>query len=328
MSFSIPWALFLLPLALVPIWLNRQQGRVYSWIDLAPEDRLSDIASLLLRHLSAAIVACMVIALSMPQGASSSIERTGKGAQISLVIDRSVSMDDPFVGAGVAGKIGETKSAAARRLMTAFVKQRKDDMVGVIAFSNSAMRAIPLTQNREAIYAAIDAASGAGLLQTNIGAGLTNSMTMFEKVPDSGSRVIILLSDGAGRITPKAKQKISDWMRRLHINLYWIVLRQPQGISIFNENYKVDDEGMPPAEIALHQFFQTLKTKYKAYEAENPKALASAIRDINQREKNPIRYSEKVSGRDYSPYFLMMALLMISLLLLIKLLEVQSWRQA
>lgn len=327
MSFTYPWALLLLPLALLPLWLNRQQGRVYSWMGIVPEDRLSDIAGLLLRYLSVAIIASMVVALSAPHGAIGSVELTGKGAQVVLVIDRSASMDDPFAGAGLDGNIGETKAAAAKRLITRFVRERKADMVGVATFSNSAMHVIPLTQRREAIYAAINAAGGSGLLQTNIGAGLTSGVVMFEKTPDSGSRAIILLSDGAGRISPKAKQKISDWLVRQHVNLYWIVLRQPDGISIFNTAYQAKDgaeDGIEPAEIELHKFFQTLKTKYRAYEAENPKALQSAIEDINLREKNPIRYFEKVPGKDYSSYFVVSATLMIGLLLLIKFLGIRS----
>jgi mxaC protein len=324
MTFSTPWALVLLPLALVPLWLNRQAGSVYSWMGIVPEDRVSQIASLILCYVVVAIIACLVVALAQPHGSVTQIERVGKGAQVMLVIDRSASMDDPFAGAGVRGQIGENKASAAKRLISQFVRERKDDMVGVVTFSNSAMHAIPLTQNREAIFAAIHAAGGSGLLQTNIGAGLTSGLSAFQKMPDSGSRAIILLSDGAGRISPKAKQKISDWAAGLHVNLYWIVLRQPDGISIFNTAY---EDGYEPAEIELHKFFQTLKTKYQAYEAEDPGSLQSAIQDISMREKNPIRYYEKIPGRSYANVFIALAAIMLALLLLIKYLEVQAWQR-
>lgn len=328
MSFAYPWALLLLPIAALPVWLNRQQGQVYSWMGMVPEDRLSDIAELLLRYLSVAIIACMVVALAQPHGPVGSIERTGRGAQVALVIDRSASMDDPFAGAGMEGRIGETKAAAAKRLITRFVRERPDDMVGVVAFSNSAMHVIPLTQSREAIYAAVSAAGGSGLLQTNIGAGLTEGIALFDNLADSGSRAVILLSDGAGRISPKIRQKISDWVAREHLNLYWIVLRQPDGISIFNTDYQTAAGGDEPAEIELHRFFQTLKTRYQAYEAEDPKTLQLAIQDINARENNPIRYWVKVPGSNLSSYFVVAAALMIGLLLLIQGMGIRSWRQA
>ena len=154
--------LLLLPLAVVPLWLNRQHGHVYSTFSMVPQDRLSQFAGLLLRYLSAGIITSLVFALSAPAGAITEVERTGKGAQVVLVIDRSASMDDPFAGAGVNGRVGENKSTAAKRLITRFVDERKDDMVGMVTFSNSAMYAIPLTQNREAIHAAIAAISRFG----------------------------------------------------------------------------------------------------------------------------------------------------------------------
>ena len=330
MSFDHAWVLWLLPLALVPIWLERQQGSVYSWVALAPQDRLSDIAGLLLRYLSAAILASLVLALAGPHGARHEVERIGKGAQLVLVlvIDRSASMDDPFAGAINDGQAGETKAAAARRLITQFVDERPDDMVGVVTFSNSAMHAIPLTQSRAAIHAAIAAAGGSGLLQTNIGAGLTSGVAMFENTPDSGSRAIVLLSDGAGRISPKAKRKISDWLERQRVNLYWIVLRQPNGISIFKPSDQLANDGQEPAEIELHRFFQTLKTKYQAYEADDPKTLQAAIQDINLREKKPIRYTRQIPGKDYSSHCVAAAALLIALLLIVKHLGVRSWQAA
>jgi len=330
MSFTQPWALILLPLSLVPLWLNHQQGRVYSWMAMVPEDRLSDIASWLLRYLSALIIACMVLALAGLQGAAQEVERRGKGAQVVMVIDRSASMDDPFAGAGTQGRVGETKSGAAKRLITQFVNERPDDMVGVVTFSNSAMHVIPLTQNREAIHAAITAAGGSGLLQTNIGAGVTTGVAMFERMPDSGSRVLLLLSDGAGRITQKAKHKISDWVARQQVNLYWIVLRQPDGISIFNPKYADISQGEiseeMPAEIELHHFFKSLKTKYQAYEAEDPNTLQSAIQDINLRERKPIRYMEQIPGRNYTDLLIGLAACMIAVLAGIQYLGMRAWR--
>jgi mxaC protein len=199
-------------------------------------------------------------------------------------------------------------------------------MMGMITFSNSAMYVLPLTENKEAVVAAVRATAGNALFQTNIGSGLTAGVGLFDKVPNSGSRAVILLSDGAGRIGADTQEKIREWFDRMEIGLYWIVLRQPGGLSIFDKNYKPQEDQPLPPEIELYEFFKTLKTPFNAYEAENPRTLQMAIDDINRKEKKPIKYLEKIPGKDYSNVFFFIAALMIVLLLGVKYLEVNTWR--
>lgn len=325
MLFNNYWILFLLPLALLPLLLERTHSRSYSWVALLPRDRLSDLTGLLLKILAVLALLFIILGMAGPHTAAQQVERVGEGAQIVLTIDRSASMDDPFSGSMISGRAGESKSAAARRLITDFVNQRKNDMFGMVTFSNSAMYVMPLTQSREAILAAIDAAGGPGLFQTNIGSGLTSALGMFDRTPDSGSRAVVLLSDGAGRMGANAQQKIRDWMDRMHVTLYWIVLRQPGAISIFDEEFKPkEDEPLPPS-IELNMYFKTFRTPYQAYEADDPQSLALAIEDINRKEKKPIRYMEQIPGRDYTTHCFAIAALLIALLLGIKLIEVRTW---
>ena len=322
MAFSHPWMLWLLPLALLPLVFQRAHSKNYSWLDMLPADPLSDLVGLILKALAVLTLLFIVLGLSAPHTNQQEIERIGVGAQIALVLDRSASMDDPFSG---TGSVPETKSAAAARLITQFVQSRKNDMMGMITFSNSAMYVLPLTENKETMVAAVRATAGNALFQTNIGSGLTSAAGLFEKVPDSGSRAVILLSDGAGRIGSDAQQKIRDWYDRMHISLYWIVLRQPGGLSIFDTTYKPDPDKALPAEIELYEFFKTMKTSFSAYEAEDPKTLQSAIDDINRKEKKPIKYLEKIPGKDLSNLCFILAACMITLLLGVKYLEVKTW---
>jgi len=324
MSFSYPWLLWLLPLAFLPLVFQRAHSKTYSWLDMLPADPLSDLVGLILKVLAVLILSFIVLGLSAPHSNEQEIEKIGAGAQIGLVLDRSASMDDPFSGSS-DGKVGETKSAAAARLITQFVQSRDHDMLGMITFSNSAMHVLPLTENKEAMVAAVRATAGNALFQTNIGSGLTSSAELFDKVPDSGSRVVILLSDGAGRIDANTQQKIRDWFDRMHIGLYWIVLRQPGGLSIFDKDYKPKEDQALPPEVELHEFFKTMKTPFNAYEAEDPKTLQLAIDDINRKEKKPIKYMEKIPGKDFSNLCFLIAAIMISLLLSVKYLEVKTW---
>jgi len=324
MTFSFPWVLWFMPLAFIPLIFKETSLQYYSWNEMIPKDRLSSIIAIILKFIATIILIMIIIGLSGPHSRQKEIEKTGIGAQIGLVLDRSASMDDPFAGNDQT-KVGEIKSAAAARLIIEFVQSRANDMIGMVTFSNSAMYVLPLTDNKNAIISAVRATAGNALFQTNIGSGLTTGAELFNKVPDSGSRAVILLSDGGGRIDAATQEKIKDWFGRFKISLYWIVLRQPGGISIFNTSFKPKDDDPLPPQIELNEFFKTLPSSFQAYEAEDPKTLQKAIEDINQKEKKPIKYFEKIPGQDYSTHcFVTAALLMIALLTL-KLIEVKSW---
>lgn len=324
--FNTPWVLLLLPLAILPLVLNRAHNQRYSWVAILPKDRLSDLIGIVLKALSVLALASIIIGIAGPHSQQQQIERIGVGAQIALVLDRSASMDDPFSGGDVSnGKVGETKSVAASRLITQFINSRQNDMFGMITFSNSAMYVLPLSENKVAVLAAVQATAGNALFQTNIGSGLTSGAGLFDKVPDSGSRALILLSDGGGRIDADTQQKIREWLDRLHIGLYWIVLRQPGGLSIFDTTYVPPEDSALPPQIELNDFFKTLNSPFHAYEADDPKSLAAAIADINQKEKKPIRYHEQIAGKNFTHFFYLLAALMVGFLLLIKYLEVRTW---
>jgi len=322
MTLLQPWALLLLPLATAPLLFKSHQGQLYSWLEIAPVDRLSEIANLVVKTISALIFFCIVLALAGPQGSDKKIQKVGKGAQTVFVIDRSVSMDHPFAGDSSSGRAAEIKSMAARRLITKFIDSRPDDMIGVVGFTNSALYGMKITSNRDAIHAAINAATGSALNQTNIGAGVTEGIALFDHIQSSGSRAIILLSDGAGKLSPRVKFKISTQLASKKLNLYWIVLHEPDEISIFTPNEY--EEGKVPG-IDLDRYFKSLKVKYKAFEADNPTTLQSALQYINAKEKNDIRYTLNIPGHDYSRDLIILALLLSLGLLIIKNLRVHTW---
>ncbi|MDD2934126.1 MAG: VWA domain-containing protein [Methylotenera sp.] len=316
-----PWAFALLPFALLPFWLKGHQGKMYTWLEIMPEDELSDRLNLAIKLITSLLLVSVVIALTSPRGHDEKIQRTGKGAQTVMVIDRSVSMDHPFAGDS-SGHVAEIKSAAARRIITQFIDSRSDDMMGVIGFTNSALYGVKITTNRDAIHAAIHAATSPSLNQTNIGAGLTEAAGLFDKIQSSGSRAVILLSDGAGKISPRVKFLLSERLKNKGLSVYWIMLREPGEPSIFSkEEYEVD---RVPNSIVLHNYFQSLGLKYKAYEADNPETLQSAISDIDSREKKTIKYTETIAGYDYSRVFIIIALVLGLFLLIIKNLRVHE----
>ena len=321
MNLLTPWALLLLTLALLPFWLKGHQGKVYTWLELMPEDKLSDRLNLAIKVTTSLLLVSIVLALTSPHGHDEKIQRIGKGAQTVMVIDRSVSMDHPFAGDN-SGHVAEIKSVTARRIITQFIDSRPDDMMGVVGFTNSALYGVKITTNRDAIHSAILAATSPSLNQTNIGAGLTEGVGLFDKIENSGSRTIILLSDGAGKLSPRVKYLLSNRLKERKLSIYWIMLREPGEPSIFStEEY---EEDRVPNSIVLHKYFQALGLTYKAYEADNPETLQSAISDINAREKKAIKYFETIAGYDYSRVFIIIALILGLLLLAIKNLRIHD----
>ena len=83
MHFENLWALLLLPLVFLPFWLKGRQGQLYSWLAIAPQDRFSDIANLLLKIITSLLILCLVLAMAAPRGADQEIQKSGKGAQSS-----------------------------------------------------------------------------------------------------------------------------------------------------------------------------------------------------------------------------------------------------
>ena len=115
--FASPWVLWLLPLAFLPLVLDRANDQPYTWVAMLPKDRLSDLLGWLLKGLAVIALIFTILGLASPHSHQQHIQRVGVGAQIALVLDRSASMDDPFSGETSNNKAGETKSAAASRLI-------------------------------------------------------------------------------------------------------------------------------------------------------------------------------------------------------------------
>ena len=314
MSFAHPLWLILLPLSALPFIASISDKTAISNIKIFEQDGISKKITMLCRSLMSLIIVLLIVILANPWSKSTSITEIGKGAQLVFLIDRSVSMAKPFIGDD--DNKSEIKSLAARRILKDFISQRPSDMIGIVGFSNSALYASKITKNRSYTYAAIDAATGSSINQTNIGSGITSGLFMFSEIETTGSQALVLLSDGAGKISKRVKERIAEMLNEKKINLYWIIIKEPNDVSLFSGNTYL--EGREPTVIKLDKFFQSLNTEYKAYEAENPDALSSAIADIDQKEKKPIKIERDIPGKNYNTSILKLLFVLIVSLIAIK----------
>jgi len=325
-----PSLLLLLPLALLPLLRRAADAGTFSWLELIPPDPLSDILGWLERGLAVFAIAATVLGLAGPQREEVPVERVGRGAEIVLLLDRSRSMDQPFATAAMVNWFdtsGETKGHAARRLLAEFTARRRNDAFAMVAFSTNPITVLPFTRQGEAVQAAIAAAGiGRGLAETDIGRGLLRAASLFESRPYSGSRIVLMVSDGGAHLDEDTRRRVAAAMKRSRIALYWIYIRSfgSPGLTPAAGGAHSDSDLVP--ESALHRYFGSMGTPYQAFEAESADALQRAMAAVDQAENLPIVYTTRVPQLDLAPLCYGMALLAALALTALYLLEVRPWR--
>ncbi len=330
MLFTSPWFFILLPLALLPFLFSGGAVLRYPWLAHVPRDILSTALDWLRRLCAAAAMVLIIVGLSQPYRGEYSIERVGKGAEIAVLLDKSRSMDEPFnpeKGRNWSDTTLVTKSSVARTMLAEFAAGRKEDLFGMMLFSSAPMRVMEFTQKQEVIQAAINAVDiGKGLGDTDMGRALIAATGFFDNRPYAGSRIVLLVSDGGARLDPDARDMITRLVKQHRIGIYWIYLRSYNSPDLQSAAQAAGDNDLAVPEHALHKFFSDLGTPYRAYEAENPKALKTAIDDVGRLENLPLVYRDVQPRKNLADIFFALALFLSLLLAAAKLLEWRVWR--
>jgi mxaC protein len=323
LGFSEPWALLLGLSAVLP-WLGRGQTALpYSSVSMIPRDPLSDAIDWLLRGAGAAAALFLSLALAGPYLREQRVERTGTGAHVVLLLDRSSSMNENFTGKYLGAKAADSKSGVARTLLAEFVGHRAHDLFAMVDFAAAPIYVLPLTEDREAVLAAIAAAGGRGHGVTHIAPGLAMALDFFAGRPPTGSRIVLLVSDGAARIDDETRDRLRQEFQETQATLYWIYLRNPRSGRLEDKPANPNESTTP--EYFLDQYFRTLGVPYRAFEADNPEAMRSAIAEVERLENLPLRYYEKLPRRDISGGCYGAALFCVAALAAAKKLEVAAW---
>ena len=332
-DFTHPWALLLLPLALLPLLRRRRDTLPFSYAPLLPRDPVGEVTGWVWRAIASLALMTTVMALAGLGKPQSQVPRVGHGAEILVLMDRSRSMDDHMLPSDWRkldrslllyhlGR-GQPKAKVARDLLARFVAQRPDDRFGLMFFSTKPLSVVSFTQHDEVVQAGISAADvGRGLANTEVGRALLAAIAEFDKRIYSGSRIILLVSDGGAFLDPPTQQRILAGLARNRIALYWIYLRSYNSPTLDNS----DPDRTNAPEIDLHRFFQTLRTPYRAYQAEVPEDLAKAVADVGRQQNLPLDFMEEVPRQDYSRRFLVAAIACCGLLLAGRSLSLRSWR--
>lgn len=315
--------LLLLPLAAIPWFRRGQDALVYPSLAALPDDPLSLGLDRLLRGAAVLAVAALVIGLSGPFLRERVVDRIGYGAHIVLLLDRSSSMNENFTGRYLGARATESKSAMAKKFLSEFVLRRPHDLFGMVAFAAAPMYVMTLTEDREAMLAAISAAGGRGHGVTHMAPGLAMALDFFDGRPKKGARIVLLVSDGAARIDDETRERLRQRFRETETRLYWIYLRNATSAPL-SEKPRNPNESTTP-EYFLNQYFESLEIPYRAFEAENPDAMEKAIQTVERLENAPLPYQETLPRLALDRPFLWVACLLMLGLTGVRLLEVRSW---
>lgn len=324
-----PWVLLLLPLCLVPLLAGSGATIRYSTFLLIPKDRPSRLVEVGVRVASAATIGLLLLGLSGPFLPATSVERIGEGAQIVLLLDRSRSMDQPFGGQSFENPLdtrgADSKGTVARRVLSQFVAGRRNDQYAMFVFSTQPIQVLPLTDRSEPIQAAITAGNvGRGLTDTDIGNGIIAAAKLFDDLPYTGSRLVLLISDGGARLDLATRKEIANLLELNRLALYWIYISSRNSPTLGTASDERHTEETAPAR-TLHDFFSTLDTPYRVFDAEDPDVLATAIAEVNRLQSLPIRSFDIEPRQRVAGPFYALGLVLLLLLVAVECLERKAW---
>lgn len=326
LEMSAPLWLLALPLALLPLWPRRRHALDYGCIDWLPRDGLGNALLTGGRIAAALAIVAALFGLAGLAQPATEVQRTGRGAEIAILLDRSRSMDEGLLPKGRQPSIdttAEAKGKVARRLLAEFAAKRPEDRYALLLFSSSPMPVVPFTQHGDVVQAAIEAGGiGRGLSETDIGRALLAGAELFDRRAYSGSRILLLVSDGAAQIDDEMRGKIKRALDRNRIAVYWIFIRSALSLGL---NADPGDGNVPEA--ALHQFLKSTGVPYEAFEAEDPEAIKQAVSEVDRQQNLPLDYTERIPRRDYSGLCFVLALLAAAAALACRLITRPAWKE-
>jgi len=163
------------------------------------------------------------------------------------------------------------------------------------------------------------------LSETNIALAVESALGYFEDRPYTGSRIVMLVSDGGDRLDPSARERIAQLAHKTRAAIYWIYIRSAMSPGLLPDQAEAPANADTVPEYFLHRYFLSLGVPYRAYEAGTPEALQQAVDDVNRLENLPITYQDTIPRRDLSNWGYAVALAGVLVLLGANLVELRRW---
>jgi Ca-activated chloride channel family protein len=315
-EFQFPWVLALLGLLPVYALLRGKIGKLsaltFSSADIARAAgaQARAAAGRFLIFLRLLVVALGIIALAGPRFANYHVETETPGIDIMLVLDVSWSMMAIDMGKP-AEKL--SRYAIASGVLKDFIEKRPNDRLGLIAFSGVPYLASPLTLNHDWLIENLSRLH-IGIISdlgTAIGDAVAVAAQRLKAVPNSKSRIMILLTDGdnnLGKIDPLPAAQLAA---ALGVKIYavGIGIEEPCNMPAFDPatgQFKLDANGnviptllLQPANYAVLGKMADLSGGH-FYRAKNQRELKNIYNQIDRLEKSEVKLRRFAT---YEPLF-------------------------
>lgn len=318
--------LLLFPIAHL-IWfffVNKNTNRVLSFSNTSFISSKKNIKEKLvnLPYILQLLCICfIIISLARPQTTNSWEESKTQGIDIILALDISGSM--------LAKDLKPNRLEASKEIAIDFIKQRKNDRIGLVIFSGESFTQCPLTSDHNSLINLFqDIEYGMVEDGTAIGDGLGNSINRLID-SETKSKIIILLTDGEntkGKISPLTAAEIAA-SDSVGIKVYTIgvgtkgMAKSPVAID-FNGNFiydfvevKIDEESL--TEIAK-------KTGGQYFRATDNVSLKEIYNTINKLETSEL---ESIKFNTKNEEFYLFSWIALVLFLLSFLLQISYFRK-
>jgi len=315
------WLLLLLPLLFL---LRGRKGRapalIFSSTSIAKEvSRLHRVkAGNILFFFRIIALTLLLMALARPQLGKGFSEVESSGVDIMLAVDISSSMlalDFSTSNRPV------TRIDVSKSVLDYFIRRRRNDRIGLIAFAGNPYLVSPLTLNHDWIEQNMERLQP-GLIEdgTAIGSAIAMCVNRMRDLR-SKSRLVILLTDGAnnsGKISPiTAAEAAASFNTKVYtiaigkegvVPSYFLDQNGQIAKNPFGEPYIA--EATFPVDMEMLDNIAKI-TNAQAYRAEDLDQLKKIYDDIDQLEKTEVklqRYSEYV---ELYPWFVIAGLLLL-----------------
>ena len=315
-EFQFPWLLALLGLLPVYALLRGKTGKLsaltFSSADIAREAgaKARSATGQFLFFLRLLAVAAGIFALAGPRLSHNHVETETPGIDIMLVLDLSWSMEAIDMGKP-AEKL--SRFAIASGVLKDFIAKRPNDRIGMIAFSGVPYLASPLTLNHDWLIENLSRLHIGiiGELGTAIGDAVAIGSKRLKAVPNSKSRIMILLTDGdnnMGKLDPLPAAQLAAALGT-KIYAIGIGIEAPCNLPAFDPAtgiLKLDTNGnviptllLQPANYAVLGKMADLSGGH-FYRATNARELQNIYNQIDRLEKSEVKLRRLAT---YEPLF-------------------------